>query len=255
MKYSSILSYYCRITSLLLIAAFVSFSLGLDDDIDFPPQLDADDIRYFSENYDIDGLHWALTNVFRRSSRNFDTSKIVYELPSQIVSRGGGSTYTTEYKLQMDLEQAEYLLEKNLLNEDEVSLFRDVVIPTYKQVLSKIPNLDQLKDTNGLYPFSQADIDANILNIYNKALHQTDVHEPVDENGIPISLLSESFNAKQIEARWFGEDSGNRYPAGIVVIDDLLSPSALTSIRKLMLESTVFYQTKMPLKFGGYAGA
>ena len=60
--------------------------------IDFPPLLDSDDIRYYSETHDIDGLHWALSNVFRRSSRNPNADEIVYDLPPALVSKGGGNT-------------------------------------------------------------------------------------------------------------------------------------------------------------------
>ena len=38
-------------------------------------------------------------------------------------------------------------------------------------------------------------------------------------------------------------------------MDNLLSPEALEAIQKIMWESTVWYQTKLPKKFGGYLGA
>ena len=75
---------------------------------DLPPLLDSDDIAYFFETNDIDSLHWALKTVFDRSQRNPDASAAP-PLPEQLVARGGGSTYTTAYKLQHDLEQALYL--------------------------------------------------------------------------------------------------------------------------------------------------
>jgi len=37
----------------------------------------------------------------------------------------------------------------------------------------------------------------------------------------------------------------------LVVVDDALSEAALAQIRSLLLESTVFFETKMPSKFGG----
>ena len=174
--------------------AVASASDSSNNDINFPPQLDADDIRYYSENHDIDGLHWALTNVFRRSSRNPNAREIVYELPASIVSKGGGSTYTTKYKLAMDLEQAEYLAE-NLEDTEKAEYFRTKVIPVYKQVLNNIPPLDKLERTGGLYPFKQADIEAGIMQVYNKAIHVTDFEELKDEDGKPQSLLSDTFDA------------------------------------------------------------
>ena len=235
---------------------FASSSLYPSDTegIDFPPQLDADDIRYYSENHDIDGLHWALSNVFQRSSRNPIKSDTLHELPETIVSRGGGSSYTTKYKMKMDLEQAEFLAEVlKRTDEKKAAYFRDTVAPTYRTVLEGIPELGELERTQGLYGFRPADLEVGIMDIYNKALHHTDFDELTDDKGRPVELLSESFNATKIEREWFNEVAQGR--PGIVVIDDVLSPLALERIRTILLQSTVFYQTKMPLRFGGYAGA
>ena len=228
--------------------------------IDFPPLLDSDDIRYYSETHDIDGLHWALSNVFQRSSRNPNADEIVYDLPPALVSKGGGNTYSSDYKLKMDIEQAEYLIE-NLDDKEKVAYLRDVVIPTYTRVLDRVPPLDQLGRTGGLYAFRQADFDDGIAKVYNKAIHVPDFDELKDADGNPLPLLNKNFDAAAIEAKWFGEEGADDDPndtlsrPGVVVIDDILSPEALARIRQLLLESTVFYQAKMPLKFGGYAGA
>jgi hypothetical protein len=40
------------------------------EQVDFPPLLDSDDISYFFERNDLDGLYWALSRVFARSARN-----------------------------------------------------------------------------------------------------------------------------------------------------------------------------------------
>ena len=221
------------------------------DEVDFPPILDSEDIAYFSSNHDIDGLHWALSNVFARSKRNTDTSQIgFHDLPNQLVSRGGGDTYTTQYKLEMDLEQARYLVNQQLVTEEEESYFVEHVIPVYEKVLDNIPSLDKLQRTEGLYPFHKNDYEAGIASVYNKALHVTDFDVLKDKKGKIVPVLHENFDTKAIEKEWFAEDS-----KGIVVIDDILSPQALKRIRQLLNESTVFYQTKMPLKFGGYVGA
>lgn len=241
-------------------ASAAAASASQEEPIDFPPLLDSDDIRYYSETHDIDGLHWALSNVFKRSSRNPNADEIVYDLPPALVSKGGGNTYSSAYKLKMDIEQAEYLIE-TLDNAEKVAYIREVVIPTYQKVLDKIPPLDQLERTNGLYAFRQADFDDGIAKVYNKAINVPDFDELKDENGNPLPLLNKDFDAAAIEAKWFGEAGAYDDPndplsrPGVVVVDDILSPEALTRIRQLLLESTVFYQTKMPLKFGGYAGA
>ena len=64
----------------LVLGLFVNAATSSQEEetpIDFPPLLDSDDIRYYSETHDIDGLHWALSNVFRRSSRNPNADEIV----------------------------------------------------------------------------------------------------------------------------------------------------------------------------------
>ena len=151
----------------------------------------------------------------------------------------------------MDLEQAQYLVSKNLLSPKQEELFTHHVIPTYERILENIPSLEKLKRTEGLYPFGKNDYKIGIASFYNKALHVTDFDELRDQHGNLLSLLNENFDTKSIEEEWYSE-TGTQ---GIVVIDDILSPKALHRIRQLLYESTVFFQTKMPLKFGGYVGA
>ena len=254
MKHCSKVSQRFAILLTILCAGTVTIQVQSQDDVDFPPMLDSDDIAYFSSTHDIDGLHWALSNVFQRSKRNTNKQEIKYhDLPQILVARGGGDTYTTQYKLEMDLEQARYLVENQhqLLSEKEESYFVNHVIPTYEKVLENIPSVDQLKRTEGLYPFGKSDYEAGIASVYNKALHLTDYDVMKDDKGNVLPLLNDNFDSESIEEEWFGDTNTK----GIVVIDDILSPSALERIRQLLNESTVFFQTKMPLKFGGYAGA
>jgi hypothetical protein len=124
-------------------------------EVGFPPLLDPDDVAYFFANDDLDGLHWALTNVFQRSLRNPNATRRGGEqLPATLVARGGGSTYTTAYKLQHDLEQALYLAE-TLADPEQAYFFQHTVVPKYREVLDRIPPLEFLTRTGGLYPFSQ----------------------------------------------------------------------------------------------------
>jgi len=39
----------------------------------------------------------------------------------------------------------------------------------------------------------------------------------------------------------------------VVVVDDVLSAEALKLLRELLATHTVWYETKMPERFGGYA--
>jgi len=244
-----------------LIQLEIRSTLSSDEDIDFPPKLDSDDISYFSTNYDIDRLHWALSNVFTRSIRNPNEDQIVHQnLPQSIVARGGGSTYTSAYKLKVDIEQAQYLSEhlstesgkssgNREIIEEKKNLFRSVKA-LYEKIHLRIPSLDQLSRTKGLYPFSKQDYDDGIAEVYNKALYLTDFDELKDVNGNIVPLLSPSFDASEIEKQWYNPET-----PPVVVIDDILSKGALERIRQLLLESTVWYETKMPLEFGGYVGA
>ena len=189
------------ILAFLVLNLFPEIACSHDDATDFPPILDADDIQYFSEHHDIDGLHWALSNVFQRSQRNPNTDKIVYdELPSILVSRGGGSTYTSAYKLKMDLEQAEYLVQCQTTSIGTKRMLSETVIPTYRQVLSNIPPLEHLERTAGLYAFKKEDYEAGIGEVYNKALHHTDFGVLKGINGELVPLLSDSFDSNMNDA-------------------------------------------------------
>ena len=101
----------------------------------------------------------------------------------------------------------------------------------------RIPPLDQLQRTNGLWAFRPEDT-ADIGDFYNRAIHVPDPQ--------PVTPM---LNAKSFA------DADARYREGPFAIDDALTPAALQQIRSLLLESTVFFETKMPAVFGGYVGA
>ena len=144
-----------------------------------PPLLDSDDIAYFFEKNEIDSLHWALRTIFERSQRNPDAIDPP-PLPEQLVARGGGLTYTTAYKVQHDLEQALYLAEK-LKDETHSAFFRDIVAPIYEVLLRKIPPVDQLTRTQGLYALTAEDRETlPIESIYNEALYHPSLDELKD---------------------------------------------------------------------------
>lgn len=244
-----------RQSLLLFVGSFYQLvSQVTSEEVDFPPLLDSDDISYFFARNDFDGLSWALQSVLSRSERNPVAKEVVYRLPEQLVARGGGFTYTTAYKMQHDLEQAEYLAD-NLTDETKALFFRDAVAPAYRAMLERIPPLEELERTQGLYPFTSADREATqIDSFYNKALHQTNIDELKDDAGQSIPLINPNLDVTAIQRQWSGKDKDHGHP-GIIVIDDVLSPPALAAIQKIMLESTVFSQCKLPKKFGGYVGA
>mmetsp|Transcript_31114 Transcript_31114/g.66082 ORF Transcript_31114/g.66082 Transcript_31114/m.66082 type:complete len:478 (+) Transcript_31114:45-1478(+) len=237
-----------------------------DDDF-FPPIADSDDISYFFSTYDLDGLHWALSNIFALSPRNPQNNNvnksIRRELSPKLVSRGGGDNYTTEYKLLHDLEQARYLA--RVLKESKPSVadyFQSTVIPIYEEVLKNIPPLEDLSRTKGLYAFTKADYESGIGNVYNKALYieTADEINPTWHTQNGGSLLNNQLDFEGIQNNWFGHGQNSPTTSttsipGALVVDNLLSTSALQTIRQLLLRNTHWYQTKTPLEFGKYVGS
>ena len=90
----------CRISHtfiVLLVSVFFKTPSTEGEDAYFPELIEADDISYFfSDSYDLDGLHWALSNIFERSARNLSSDKTVPQ--TLVAARGGGDSYTSEYK-------------------------------------------------------------------------------------------------------------------------------------------------------------
>ena len=235
---------------LLLQSLFVLVSLSTvsavsasNEDSDLPPLLDSDDIAFFFERNELDELHGFLQQVFERSARN-PLNGNPQNLPQTLVSRGGGDTYTTQYKLECDLEQAHYLA-THATTQTEQEYFQKTVIPIYESVLQNIPPLSELNKTRGLYAFRDQDYKAGIASVYNKALYHTDYDTLRDARGNKLPLLNP--NLPDISTQ-YNKD-------GIVVVDDILSQPALQRIQELLLTSTVWYQTKTPLEFGKYVGA
>lgn len=270
----------CQFMLMLILIAtlcgslFFTNTILADEDVEFPPIIEADDISYFFSTYDLDGLHWALSNIFQRSARNPNISN--KDLPQALAARGGGNTYTTEYKLKHDIEQAKYLVrELELSNPDVSKYFTTQVIPVYEKVLKNIPPLSELMKSKGLYAFTKTDYAMGIGDLYNKALYTTTADE-LDPLWKDTGLLNTASNWGEIQQQWFGEsrkeaqrsesavtkvkdattvgDSKKEIP-GVIVIDDLLTPKALDLLRQLLLRNTHWYQTKMPLEFGKYVGA
>jgi hypothetical protein len=199
---------------------------------------------------DLDGAYAILEESFIRSSRNPDPEQRINNLSQRKISLGGGTTFTSEYKLRADHEQALYLASTLAgTNPTKAEFFATVVAPTYERVLQRIPPLEQLHSTMGLYQFQQADVQDGIMNVYNRALHVPPVNEG-REDGTRIPMFSEHIHPSpsQIQAEWVEK--------GIVVLDNVLSQEALQMIQeKIMWESTIWYQTKLPERFGGYIGA
>jgi hypothetical protein len=148
----------------------------------------------------------------------------------------------------MDLEQAQYIADggEGAIPQDTRDYFKTVVTPILKDTLARVPPVEDLSASGGLYPFGTLDRASGIGSVYNRALYMPEYPE------LPHSDDYFGEGGKDVvgvTARWFTASPR------LVVIDDLLSSKALSEVRSLLAESTVFYQTKMPEKFGGYVGA
>jgi len=198
---------------------------------------------------DVESAWNILERDFQNSARNSDPGKRLHRLSQRKISLGGGTTFTSEYKLKADLEQARYLSEiLHPQDPEKADFFASVVVPAYEAILERIPTLEQLETTMGLYKFQKQDVADGIMAVYNRALHVPNVSAN-RADGTPIPIFDKALKPAQIQKEW---DDSN----GIVVLDDVLTKETLHLIQQqIMWESTVWYQTKLPQRFGGYCGA
>ena len=213
-----------------------------------PLLVDADDVSHFFSLGDLDGLHWALSETFALGHRVLG-GEGGRAVPPSVVARGGGSSYSAAYKLRMDKEAALHIAR---VSEDEGvrRLFREEVAPALGRALERVPRVEELGGTGGLYSFKGEDYADGIGEFYNRALVNPEVDELRVGPGIEgLAALSPDLDAEGIQRRW--EESERK----VIVVDDLLSKEALSAVRGILLNSTLFYETKMPAKFGEYSGA
>jgi len=246
--------------ALFLFAIFLlssmALSLGDADDTVFPSMMDAADVEFFFAGYDLEGLHWAASNIFQRSPRNLQGGGV--SLDKTLVARGSGDGYTSKYKLKHDLDQAHFLADVLQEENPEISsYFKREVIPIYEAVMHNIPALEQLQRTKGLYAFSRQDFDLGIARVYNKALYMT-TSDIIDPNWREREMLNSQHDWNLIQKQYYGDgahDESSSSSSSVVVVDNLLTDEALSILRTLLLRNTHWYQTKTPLEFGHYVGA
>lgn len=256
--------------------------------------------RYLT-THDMESLHKALDKRFHESDRMIDPLKRITPLPIQKVQRGSGLDYTSRYKMKVDLEQIDYLIQmeekkkKNRNNkklvqhqqqqhqqqhqqfdESNLILFQKAR-NVYQKVLDNMPTDKELEPNGGYYRFQSHDIKEGILDYYNRALYRTEDEEENNSNDASFecksldvdtttntetcssikvttdldydTILNPNLDWEDLEKEYWDQDPQ------VVVIDNILSKEALHKIRKILLESTVFYQTKNPNEIGGYTGA
>jgi len=198
--------------------------------------LTSDDVAHYFRTGDLDELCWALRDYFSRTSRQLGPVDGLLPLREALVAKGAGNTYASAYKLDHDIEQLEYVAKRNATV--KAWLDEHDVLGRFRRVRARIPPLEALERTRGLWGFRPDDVE-DIGAYYNRAIHVPDP-EPL---GQYLQVMS------------FEGADANFAKGKPVVIDDALTPAALDQIRSLLLESTVFYETKMPEQFGGYVGA
>lgn len=87
---------------------------------------------------DVESAWNILERDFQKSARNSDPGKRLHRLSQRKISLGGGTTFTSEYKLKADLEQARYLSEiLHPQDPEKADFFASVVVPAYEAVSIK----------------------------------------------------------------------------------------------------------------------
>lgn len=204
-----------------------------------PPHVTHEEVAFFSEKGDSAGLSKALAHAFEQSARVKGPEQV--ELREILTARGAGFTYTSSYKLEHDITQLQYIA--NMTGGERANWLQKDVIPAYEALLARIPPLSELQRTGGLFPLALAPHQAAaVAPFYNRALNVPDF-APLEQH------LNPNLEMAAIEEAYFHSNPS------VAVIDNVLSPEALDRIRDVLQQSTVWYETKMPERFGGYLGA
>lgn len=138
---------------------------------------------------------------------------------------------TTKAKMTHDIEQLDYLVSLG----DETEKFRSLSA-AYKTVKSEViwPNED---DTQVLLSDSQLQ---RLGNSHNRPFHRLDGSE------VKGMTLSDDLDVEKITADYFAHEFGMTF------FDNLLNQNTLASLRRYLLESTIWFDCRYK---GGYLGA
>ena len=138
----------------------------------------------------------------------------------------------SQSKIKHDIEQFEYLASQV----HETEKFRTLA-DLYKQIATEInwPSETKLITLNNRHQ--------NLLiDIYNRLIHQ------IEAPKLEKEAVNNSLNIEEITKNYFEHDFGLTY------IDNFLSPLALESLRKFLLGSTIWFDTKPTGWIGAYLG-
>ena len=138
---------------------------------------------------------------------------------------------TSAPKLRHDILQFEYLLEQGLLPPSFAG-----IVDRYRALLARSDG----RATDGPCFFMTETERRTIEDTYNRLVH---LYRP---KPFGPEAVNEAVDWRAAEQRYSGSE------AGILVIDDLLSAEALADLRRLCLESTIWFDDR---HLGGYLGA
>jgi tetratricopeptide (TPR) repeat protein len=139
--------------------------------------------------------------------------------------------FINKAKMNHDIEQFRYLASLG----HETERFQSL-IKVYEAVDSE---MDWPSDDGMTIPLSD-DHRQRLGDTYNRPIHLLEAPE------VTGSTLSNTLNVEEITAGYFAHSSGMTY------FDDLLSPNALASLRRFLLDSTIWFDFSYK---GGYLGA
>lgn len=123
--------------------------------------------------------------------------------------------------------QLEHIAEN--VEKERADWIRNEVLPKYRALLTKIPPIEQLQRTAGLFAFGHAPEEAAaIAPYYNKAINVPDF-PPLETH------LHSDLDLAGVENTYFEADPR------VAVVDNVLSPQALQRIRDILQESTVWF--------------
>ncbi len=135
-------------------------------------------------------------------------------------------------KIDHDIEQLEYLVSQNY----ETKKFNDLA-NVYKEVAD---NIDWLSETKILALSKKSQ--ALLKGSYNSLIHLIEAPKSQEK------VVNNSLNIEKITNNYFDHEFGLTY------IDNFLTPSALESLRKFLLGSTIWFDIKTNGYLGAYLG-
>jgi len=114
-------------------------------------------------------IRWVVLDALEHFRAVLNETKMTATIYNQCIS---GITF--RYRLDHDIEQIEYLVEVlNKTDRAKSALLASEVLPRFRRVRARVPPIEHLERTFGLWGFRPADT-ADLGDWYNRALHMPD---------------------------------------------------------------------------------